>query len=373
MAKRVMLAVAGAGKTFHICRTIQPEKKNLILAYTHANIGNIKRELMKAYGSVPELTSVMTFDSFVFRFLLCPYEPTILRHFGREDFVGKGITTIDPPSQRIKTRNGSLVPNPKYNTKDKLAHYVNRRGQYYCSTMTELILQVKQNRVSLINKVAATLNRFYDQIMIDEFQDFREHDYELITKLAKWLDNILLVGDYYQHSVSAVNNSGKPFKNNSGYISYEAFKQSLLNQHFEFDDMELKTSRRCCQQVCNFVKEKLMIDIDSCSVQLGRVVWIDNNVDEILADNSIPKLVYNNANAYTFRAVNWSYSKGDTLDNVCVILTDNFNSMDKDGFSHEGISPITKNKLYVAMTRTKGDLYLIKNNIFITVKDKYLK
>lgn len=368
-----MLAVAGAGKTYHICHTIQPEKKNLILAYTHANIRNIKRELIEAYGVVPELTNVMTFDSFVYRFLLCPYQPTILRYFRREDFVRKGITTIDPPPQRKDIGNGRFITNPNYIKKDNLRHYVSHRGQYYCSTMTELILQVKQNRTSLVKKAAAALNRFYDQLMIDEFQDFREHDYELITALAKYVDNILLVGDYYQHSVSAVNNSGKPFKNRSEDISYEAFKQSLVDQHFEVDDVILRTSRRCCPQVCDYVKEKLMIDIESCNKQPGRVVWVEeNNIDSILEDDSIPKLIFKKASTYTFRAINWSYSKGDTMDNACVILTDDFESLDKDEFSHKGISLSTVNKLYVAMTRTRGNLYLIKRTVFGVVKDKYL-
>lgn len=44
MAKRVILAVAGAGKTYHICHEIDPTKKNLILAYTHENIHNIQKE-----------------------------------------------------------------------------------------------------------------------------------------------------------------------------------------------------------------------------------------------------------------------------------------------------------------------------------------
>ena len=47
-----------------------------------------------------------------------------------------------------------------------------------------------------------------DKIEIDEFQDFREDDYELIVKLTKRLNNVVLVGDYYQHSVSGRNNTG---------------------------------------------------------------------------------------------------------------------------------------------------------------------
>ena len=94
MDKRIILAVAGAGKTHHICHVIDPQKRNLILAYTHENIYNIKNELIDACGKVPELTSVMTFDSFVYRHIVCPYEPTIAEHFGWDRFRGKGITTI---------------------------------------------------------------------------------------------------------------------------------------------------------------------------------------------------------------------------------------------------------------------------------------
>lgn len=64
MAKRVILAVAGAGKTYHICHEIDPTKRNLILAFTHENIYNIQKELCDAHGCVPELTTVSTFDSF---------------------------------------------------------------------------------------------------------------------------------------------------------------------------------------------------------------------------------------------------------------------------------------------------------------------
>lgn len=77
MAKKVILAVAGAGKTYHICHEIDPSKKNLILAYTHENIHNIQKELYDAHGCVPELTTVMTFDAFVYHNLILPYEPSI--------------------------------------------------------------------------------------------------------------------------------------------------------------------------------------------------------------------------------------------------------------------------------------------------------
>ena len=138
MAKRVILAVAGAGKTYHICHSIDPNKKNLILGFTHENIHNIMDELIDAYGRVPELTTVMTFDSFVYRYLVCPYEPTIGEYFGKPEFVSTGITTIDPPPQRL-IKNGRPVPNPYYVSKDKLEHYITSNGQYYCAILSELM------------------------------------------------------------------------------------------------------------------------------------------------------------------------------------------------------------------------------------------
>ena len=125
-----MLATAGAGKTYHICRSINPEKKNLLLAFTNENIKNIKRELIDAHGDVPKLTNVMTFDSFVYKYLLCPYEPSILKYFGQEDFIRKGITLKKPPPQRIRNEHGAPVYNPFYIKQDKLRHYVKKTGHY---------------------------------------------------------------------------------------------------------------------------------------------------------------------------------------------------------------------------------------------------
>lgn len=184
MAKKVILAVAGAGKTYHICHKIDPTKKNLILAYTHENIHNIQKELCDAHGCVPELTTIMTFDAFVYHNLILPYEPSIANHFSAPRFTSRGICLTDPPPQRIKNENGEMVYNPLYRKKDKLTHYVTKKRQYYCATLSELALQVKEGRDSLIKRAAARLNIFYDSVLIDEFQDFREFDYELIIKLA---------------------------------------------------------------------------------------------------------------------------------------------------------------------------------------------
>ena len=110
MAKKVMLAVAGAGKTYCICHKIDFRKRNLIIAYTHENIHNIKKELCDANnGCIPELTSVMTYDAFVYHNLILPYEPSIANHFSEDSFVSKGICLFDPPRQMVKNASGKSV------------------------------------------------------------------------------------------------------------------------------------------------------------------------------------------------------------------------------------------------------------------------
>lgn len=373
MAKKVILAVAGAGKTYHICHEIDPNKRNLILAFTHENIHNIQRELCDAHGCVPELTTVATFDSFVYHQLILPYEPSIAEHFGSPEFSSQGICITDPQPQRIPGKNKQMVNNPLYVPKDKLLHYVTKRNQYYCATLSELVLQVKKGHESLIKRAANRLNLFYDAILIDEFQDFREDDYDLIIKLAKLLNNVVLVGDYYQHSVAGRNNTGKPFKIKKNEVSCSDFIASLTKAGFDVDTITLAKSRRCSPDVCDYVSQKLGISINSHGDHTGSVIWADDIANELLENNQIGKLVYSDASSYVFPALNWSYSKGDTFDAVCVILTDKFEKLSDRNFSSSNIPQSTLNKLYVAMTRSRGNLYLIKSSTFKKCKDTYIR
>ena len=373
MAKRIMLAVAGAGKTYRICNELNPQSKNLILAFTHANVDNIVRELVKKHGEVPFLTEVMTFHSFVYRYGILPFQPTILAHFQGNQIRPNGISLADPPPQRIKI-GSRTVPNRQYKKKDNFEHYVTKSGQYYCERLTELIMEVKANKQSLWKKIAAATNRFYDMVFVDEFQDFREYDYEFMVSLSKLLDNVLLVGDYYQHSVSGKNNSGKPFSKKSTPITYQEFLTQLEHSGFTVDTATLRQSRRCSPEICKLIVDKLDIEIESVGCSTGVIKWIPSEqLPSILDDDSIVKLVQQEARRYSFNARNWSYSKGDTYSAVCVILTKALNDFEQSGFRADPTKPKARNSLYVALSRSSGDLLLVRDKDFQLVKDKYFK
>lgn len=367
MAKQVILAVAGAGKTYTICNELNAKNKNLILAFTHENIRNINKELIERFGKIPELTNVMTYDAFLYRYILCPFEPTILKFFDKMDFTKKGITTKRPPDRTLLVKD-KRFPNKAYKKKENFEHY-ELNGRYYCDTLAELILYVKEDKNKLVTKVADCINMFYDQVCIDEFQDFRAYDFDFIVSLSQKLNSVLLVGDYYQHSVSGDNNSGKPFDK----MDEHAFVEYLEKSKLSVDSTTLNRTRRCPESICNFVEKKLGIKFGCNNEHVGSIYWLDEgNVHEVLENDAVVKLVWNNAKKYSFNAVNWSYSKGDTYDAVCVVLTDSFVGLENENFDVSIVKEITKNKLYVAMTRTKGDLYFVKKDVFDKVKEKYL-
>ena len=375
MDKTVILAVAGAGKTYHICHNIDTNKRNLILAYTNRNINNIERELNDVKKK-SKYTKVLTFHKFLYNFFIRPFEISIGEFFG-EEIKSKGLI-LDEAIKPIDS-NGNY--NKNYKRKKMLGHYmINNR--YYSSNLPELILYLK-DKSDVFERAMKNINNYFDYLYIDEFQDFREENYKLVEEIIKKCNNITLVGDYYQHSVNGKTKSGVPFEKkkfnitNRKYetvsISYSEFKSNLINIGLNIDEETLKKSRRCSKEVCNFVREHLDINFESVEINSGNVKIVDNISEgkDILENNEIKKLVYNAPYKWNFNCDSWSYCKGDTFKNVCVILTSNLEKLIDDKFDISSVSSKTINMLYVALTRTKGNLHIISNQLFKEINEDY--
>ena len=200
----------------------------------------------------------------------------------------KGITIKEPPKPTI-TKNGVRFHNPNYINKDKFEHYYNDRGLLYNENLADLLLSVKSRNVNLIKKVCSYLNTYFDDIFVDEFQDFRECRYKLIVEMSKYINNIMLVGDYYQHSVSGTNNSGMPFKKNKEDIKYDDFLKELKKLNFDVDDTSLSKSRRCGKNVSDFVCRKMGIKFSSYDNHDDDVIILNEfeEINEVLRNDKI--------------------------------------------------------------------------------------
>ena len=137
----------------------------------------------------------------------------------------------------------------------------------------------------------------------------------------------------------------------------------------------MKKSRRCPKCVTRFVREKLKINIESISENPeGELIFLEDEseINSVLQNNNIMKLLIMNSSKYTFNSMGWGNSKGDTFDETCVILTQDYSNINQDNF----ILPkktSTNNKIYVAFTRAKNKVYVISKERFYVCKNRYLK
>ncbi len=136
------------------------------------------------------------------------------------------------------------------------------------------------------------------------------------------------------------------------------------------DKQTLFNSFRCSPTVCEFVTNHLSIAICSHRKDETNICYIDNQeeVDKLFCDNSKVKLFYQEATKYNCFSENWGKSKGlDDFTDVCIILNAKTLKAYKKGMLNQ-LSPSTRNKLYVAFTRAKGDIYLIPHSYIDSYK-----
>ena len=360
---KVILAVAGSGKTYRICHEIDPDKKNLLLAFTHENIHNINKELQSLPGGMPRLTEAATFDSFVYRFAICPFVSLMARCFKYKGALPSGITLKTPPVKSFCDKEGNYRKNSKYHPVSCMEHFFEERGRFYCSLLCELVIRCGD---VILDKVAELVNRCFDAVSIDEFQDFRNYEFDFIVKLAKRLNKVTLVGDFFQHSVIPKKNFGRPYAlKDKKTLEYFNFKQMLIENGFVVDEKTLSKSRRCSIEVCEFIKSKLGVPIESMGLTHGVVRQLeDAEVEGVLFNPLVHQLIYEEAGCQAFSpCVNWSYSKGDTYPETCIILIKEPKAqIMNETFDRAKLSVASRNTLYVALTRSAGNVYVISHD-----------
>lgn len=319
---------------------------------------NIKKEIMQRFNNViPNNIEVITYSSFLYSWIIRPLEAVL----PFENLKSRGVDILKEPIPR------SYPPRKGYITDDKIGHYLNlANNRYYASRMSKLIIKNKKILNPLIEE---RLSLLVDTIYIDEFQDFKGEDFDLLMLLMKSKKVYTVgVGDFYQHSVAMTpSKSDKPYKKQKAFLSEEEFYSSLPKS-LEIDRETLKYSRRVPSKICSVIEKKLAIDILSCSKQKGSFKYVHdvNELEQLLVDEKCVKLVYRNSKKFPYQpAINWSYCKGDTYSKVLVILTESYAKFSDEKYKvPTNTSQAEVNKLYVALTRSNNELYVCTKNCF---------
>ncbi len=329
MDKRVIFAVAGSGKTSNIIEELEESKRALIITYTVNNYNNLNSKIISKFGYLPQNIRIYTYFNFIYAFC---YKPFCFLQYGT-----KGIN--------FNANKNKYARNT--------ARYIDKYKRLYSNRISTFL---EYNNI--IDAVLRRIEKYFDFVFIDEVQDFAGHDFNFLKHLSKASVNILLVGDFYQHTYDT---SRDGIVNSTLHNDYDIFKSKFEEMGLAVDTNSLLRSYRCSPTVCDFITNKLGIEIHSHNENGTQINLVKepNDIRNIISSTEVVKLFYNKHYTYNLYSSNWGECKGiDHYNDVCVIL----NKTTSDKYSNDSLfelKPIVKNKLYVACTRTRNDLYFV--------------
>ncbi len=335
MDKRVIFAVAGSGKTTYIINNLNLEKRFLLVTYTINNVQNLRAGILKKFGYFPENIKLYSYYSFLYGFCYKPFLYSVLRT--------KGI---------------NYNPNLRRDIKEsKRQYFIDQNDRLYSSRIAKLIIKSGTTEDLILR-----ISKYFDNLFIDEIQDFAANDFNLLKEISRSNLNQLYVGDFFQHTFD----TGRDGNTNSNlHNEFNSYKSFFEKMDLNLDTNTLSKSYRCSPTVCEFISKNLKINIESHRTEKTEIKLITNQEEALTIFNnpSIIKLFYREHYKYNCFSRNWGESKGeDKYYDVCVVINkttmDHFNknSLDK-------LAPTTKNKFYVALSRAKNNLYLIPDTL----------
>lgn len=336
--KRLIHAVAGSGKTTKIIESIDPQKRNLIITYTETNQNTIRAKLIDKFGYIPESTFIFGVFEFLYSFCLVPY-------LGKRP---KGIN-FDYETQGQFDNNS-----------------IDTTGRIIQNQLSKSLLRgfliYKKNNIPFDNSYLERIDKFFDCIYVDECQDFASDDFDWLLSLSNLNAEVSLLGDFYQKtfSTSRRGNKGKGVHSN-----FDNWIKVISDSGFEIDLSSLSKSYRCPKIVCDFIVEKLSIEISSQLEEKysAQITLIDSQdkIESIMTDDNVMKLFYQKSYDYDCKSQNWGDSKGSEYENVCVVLNPTTYILFVANRLNE-LPSQTKSKFYVACTRTRGNLYFVNQS-----------
>lgn len=363
MANSIMyLSKAGSGKTYKITHSLQilKSKKILYITFTNNNADNLRVNLLDSKSQITSspLTQydVETFFEFLWDEFIMPFRPSIEDEKGLKQINGLDFT--NSPKRYIKSTD--------------TAFWQNSIGELYSSKLTKLITST-----SSFDKGISRLQRFIDYIVIDEFQDISNPDLKIIQKILQNGLRMILVGDLYQSAVDSTGKGKRPYQERA-YITLgeEEFVRKTLKfrkKYMDIDTTTLKKSRRVTADVCDWINRKLNIPIESCSKNPGSVKLVTenkiisalNSCTQILVwDKQVKRKIISLNPSFENKICTWGASKGLTFSSISVIMTskveEQLDELESDDSSLSKFKSI--NKFYVAMTRSQGNVYLIRSS-----------
>jgi hypothetical protein len=335
--RRLILAVAGSGKTSLLINNLNLKERFLIVTYTNTSLNLIKKRIVSRFGFHP--SNIITYTYFQFLYNFC-VKPFVLFKYNLN-----GIFWNPAPEHTT------------YLSKDNIDKYLSKSRYLYHNRISKFT-----EYEGIIDAIKERLEKFFDHFYYDEFQDLGGHDFNFITHIAQANINFLFVGDFYQNTY-VTSFDGKV--NGTLYSKLPNYCKKLEEYGIEVDTKVLGNSYRCSPTICLFIEQNLNITIGSNREDGTEIIVVKDSdqAKELINNKEIVKLVYDKSVSRPYDCKNWGECKGeDDYINTCIILNKKTAGLFKKNKLNE-LPPRTKNKLYVAISRTRGNCYFVDEQL----------
>lgn len=330
MDKRVIFAVAGSGKTTLLIRRLREDRRTLILTFTVNNEAHLRAQIIRRFGYIPYGIRVMTWFEFLHGFCFRP--------FLQEQLSSRGLSFNQPPSRIPRTN---------------IRHYQDPAGRLYHRRLAHLL-----TARGLLPDIRTRLARYYDELFVDEVQDFAGHDFNFLLELCRAEISVLCCGDFYQHTFDTSRDGNVNATLHEDITRYEArFRAAGIMVDCE----TLSRTWRCSATVCEFITGQLNIRISAHGTHTTQIEIVTDEARSaaLHADNTMIKLFYREHHRYGCHSMNWGGSKGlDHFQDVCIVMGAN-HRMRLIQQKLAALPPSSRNRLYVACSRARGNIYFI--------------
>lgn len=342
MAKRVTLAVAGSRKTQGIaehCARLPTTRRVLAITYTQANQHELQARLARHAGDHVNIEVVGWFTF-------------LLRHFARPFLPFKFL------GRRLQGFNFEGRPG-KFAT----AHhrFLDSNGAAYGCELARLSFElIAESHQAVIKR----LEGIYDEILIDEVQDFSAYDWEILDALLNSKLDLWMVGDVRQ----AVLSTNARSKKNKAYAYSDAinwFRARAKQGRLEIE--ESTTTWRCHPTIAAFSDSifdaswafpKTESKNERVTEHDGVFLLRTQHVDEYVVRYGPRCLRHSvsSAKKLSLDFLNFKLSKGSTFQRVLIAPTDNIAKFIQLGAVME---PMAASTFYVAVTRAEQSVAII--------------
>lgn len=210
----------------------------------------------------------------------------------------------------------------------------------------------------MLPDIRTRLARYYDELFVDEVQDFAGHDFNFLLELCRAEISVLCCGDFYQHTFDTSRDGNVNATLHDDITRYEARFRAV---GIMVDCETLSRTWRCSATVCEFITGQLNIRISAHGTHTTRIETVTDEARSaaLHADDTVIKLFYREHHRYGCHSMNWGGSKGlDHFQDVCIVMGAN-HWMRLIQQKLAALPPSSRNRLYVACSRARGNIYFI--------------